>query len=231
MTNKLKIGVVLSLTLVASALAFKQKNTPTPTPVVQTTFDPIELLKSSDKQYPALIQLLIHTDGGTGSCSAAVIKDNIALTASHCVAHANMFGEMEVHKISVISLLNVDNKNIKVKASVVGFNPRADYAVITGDFRKFKKLKYNDSPAADILFNKYNLIACGFPYGVYVPACYPFSNPQKAFDVIKGKGQLYAGMSGGPVIDLATGTIYAVNSAVMDGFVVIAPIVNILGGK
>jgi hypothetical protein len=46
---------------------------------------------------------------------------------------------------------------------------------------------------------------------------------------IAGRGFLIPGMSGGPVIDVKHGTVLAVNSAATNGFVLVAPVMGILG--
>lgn len=230
MKNKLLLA--LSAVAIVSAVALKAStNKPeVAAPVVASTvLNEQELFKSSTNKFPALIRLV--DENSRAYCSGSVISDKLVLTAAHCVARMGEWGEVEVNpKVFIRSLSNKSNHQVVVVSVVLGVQPRADYALIKGDFRGFNTLKFNDKPSADILVNKYNLTACGFPYG-QSPVCYPFTNPEKYVDVIKGKGQMYAGMSGGPVIDIATSTVYAVNSAVTDSYVMVAPIVNILGGK
>lgn len=152
-------------------------------------------------------------------CTATIISDTQAISAAHCFTH------LPANEFIVESIANEQKKVLVGGANVVAFNNRADTALINGDFMDFDKFEINTDPEGDILVNNYDLITCGFPYGGKL-VCYQFSDPYKMVDGIAGKGQMYAGMSGGPVIDLNSGKIVAVNHAVAQGFVVIAPIVN-----
>lgn len=152
-------------------------------------------------------------------CSGVIISETQAITAAHCV------GELPENIVIIESVANENKKVLVAGAQVVALNHRADTALLRGDFKDFDKFEMDPNPESDILINDYNLVTCGFPYGGNL-VCYKFSSPYKMVDQIAGTGQLYAGMSGGPVIDLKSGKVLAVNHAVGQGFVVIAPLVN-----
>lgn len=187
---------------------------------------------SVENDYKAIVRL--ETVDGNFFCSGTVISDTTVLTAAHC------FMYMEENDFVVSSIPEENSKGevsvLVARSKVKGFNQRADVAVVVGDFRQFSKMKIDTNPESDILENlnkgtnqQYDLVACGFPYGGKL-VCYKFSNPEKMVDVIGGLGQMFAGMSGGPVIDMKTGKILAVNHAVTQGMVLIAPIVNLYNG-
>ncbi len=220
MINKVKTVVyasILTFSIIAIASfasnmkkTFKDK-TPTSEVLSMTT---------ENGKLPGIVRLTTLNEGKF-YCSGAVISDTEILTAAHCVFGLPL--QMNIESITV------NNEKVEVLGNAAAINIRADVAIIKGDFSKFSKLKYEPSPAADILVNNYHLAGCGFPYAGEL-VCYKLFEPVKMIDVIGVKGQLYAGMSGGPVVDLETGTIYAVNHAVAQEIVLIAPIINLKDG-
>lgn len=158
----------------------------------------------------------LYNDQGNFFCSGFVVSDTTVVTAAHCM------GSMTENVVGVKS------GNSATLGQFVGFNFRTDIATISGDFREFSKFVVETDPAEDAYVNKdsLNLVSCGYPYGGK-PVCYRLSNLEKYVDMIGATGQLYAGMSGGPVIDMNTGKVYGVNHAVTIGKVVFAPVVNL----
>lgn len=192
------------------------------------THQPVTLLSKAVPPISAVMDLAIQNTGvsalvrletleGQTFCSGTVISNTTILTAAHCMM---IEGPMKIASLP-------DAKGHVTEALGVAYkiNPRADYASVKGNFSAFSKMAFSTNPAADILYHNYNLVTCGFPYGGR-PVCYRITRPEKFVDQIKAKGQMYAGMSGGPVIDLNTGTIYAVNTAVTDGYIILSPIIN-----
>lgn len=190
--------------------------TPTATQEVLTT-------TTQGNLFPGVVKLAIN---GKGFCSGLVISDTEVLTAAHCVVAFNMYGELLTAKDVVVQSIPVNDELLIAPSEVVAFQGRQDVAILIGDYKGFSKIKIETNPNKDILVSNYNIASCGFPYGGEL-VCYRLKNPGKMGDMIFFSGQMYAGMSGGPVIDLNTGTVYAVNHAVMPNYVVVAPIVNL----
>lgn len=207
--NLIKMSLILTAgLLLTSSLTFFSKNkAPTKAAVKLTT---------ESNKLPGIVRL--ETMDGQFFCSGAVISDTEVLTAAHCINPYTRY--------MVISSINYEGKVEKVNSTAAMFNPRSDTAIVVGNFKNFSKLKFNSNPEDDILLHDYDLAACGFPYAGSL-VCYRLTNTFKMVDVIAATGQLYAGMSGGPVIDMATGTIYAINHAVTDQYILIAPIISL----
>lgn len=221
MTKTLKnllLGALAAVVLTSMVVVKNQVNKKVVKP-----FDVTSVFLPTNNKYPAIFKL---TRDGRAFCSATVLTKTLALTAAHCVVMEGPFGLVNATGMVARSLRAADGSVLKVNTEVINANPRGDYALLSGDFSKFSTLQIDDRPSSDILYNKYNLITCGFPWGG-TGVCYRIMDPEKYVDFIKAKGQMYAGMSGGPVIDMNTGTIYGTNTGVTDGFVIIAPIVNI----
>lgn len=160
-------------------------------------------------------------------CSGTIISDDYMLTAAHCVG--GTVGKLSKEKLLVISMANQLGETLTVEAVAASMNGRADYAVVKGDFRRFKKLRIlpNMEHAMAKVFAIPRLLTCGFPWGAE-DACYTAEGSQPYFEGIAMRGLLYPGMSGGPVIDPESKIVVAVNSAMAPGgAIVISPLVGI----
>lgn len=133
-------------------------------------------------------------------CSGFAIDDHYAITAAHCV----------VDKVGKV--INVDEG--LTKARVVGINARVDYALLAGDFRQFVKLPVNTTRPLSQRFIGKPLQTCGFPGGQHTPVCTVFLVVGQRMFFLAGHGELYPGMSGGPVVDPESGIAVGINSAV-----------------
>lgn len=170
-------------------------------------------------------------------CSGAVISDELVLTAAHCLVEmdysSNPFGTPSMReKPLLIKSDKAYNPNVvTVTAKALAINPQADYALVKGNFKQFKKAQFTTS--VTMMFEvSNNVVACGFPWGSD-SVCYPMSKrpngPTNKTFSIGMQGYLYPGMSGGPVIDRNTNTIFAINSAVdgSDDMVILAPLIGL----
>lgn len=155
-------------------------------------------------------------------CSAFVISNLYAVTASHCVVDA--YGFMTKDSIHIY---DADLKDTGLIAVAASMDRRADLAVIMGNFAGFHKLKMDHVTGLMRLPGPF--ATCGFPWGSTPPLCNLFKPMGPFYEHVKGMGFLLPGMSGGPVIDMNSGMVGAINMALGDGFVIVAPVTGIFG--
>lgn len=209
MIKKLLIGLVLSIAILVGIMVHKLRR------INQ---------EAKDDRNASIIRL--H-DGETGRffCSGTVISDNLALTAGHCVIRDFLGMSM---LLSRVEIKNSKNEYTGVFATVANAEGRSDQALLYGDFKNFKHRKIITNPVEVLaIFTNPSakIVMCGFPYGGRL-YCNNFKYIAPFLFQIKGQGFLYPGMSGGPVIDLETGNVIAVNTAMMEEFVILSPTVE-----
>lgn len=219
------IGFLIGGSLAVSNY-FKEKDKLTPVPKTNVEVIKHEISKLSpfkadtDKQHGAIIML---SDADYGFfCSAVVFDDNYAATAAHC-----LWGEGGSMTNRPIIILDEQGKSTQVVAKAVGMSSRLDFGLIKGDFRNHKKLKL------DVKTNGFrsngNFVACGFPQGQKGVTCHKFV-PISTFDFfMRGISHLIPGMSGGPVIDVDTGSVIGVNSSVKEEYSFVTPLTGFFG--
>jgi hypothetical protein len=152
-------------------------------------------------------------------CSAFVIDDNYALTAAHCIVD-------EFNTLKKDIPINVyDLNNIKtIVAYPASVNKRRDLGLVIGDFRGFNSAVLDESK---IEFKEdYVVTSCGFPFGQQDLYCPEITIKGNTFFGLRGKGIIFPGMSGGPV--LYNGKVVAVNSAVAEDHVILMPLIGAL---
>lgn len=154
-------------------------------------------------------------------CSGTVISPNYILTAAHCLAPQSM----SKNSIKVKNDLGL----LVTTASVADFENRSDQGLLYGDFSSFNnvEIELNSGMIITAFEQRHVMIQCGFPYGGN-PLCLEFKPIRRAAFSVAGDSWLYPGMSGGPTIDLMTGKIIAINTAVDDYLAIISPVVEIM---
>lgn len=190
------------------------------------------------RAYSALVRLL-DAKGGF-FCSGTVISDDYVLTAAHCLMdHEGLFPGMVSTKIFVESLpaasatslaLGLPPVSTKVEARAAALNQRADYALIRGDFHAFTHQPINFDPGTDIAAHTSILMVCGFPWGAAKDGgmCYTERTHADSYGFkMVAKGEMYPGMSGGPVVDVLTGVVVAVNTGVEGEMIVLSPLIGL----
>lgn len=196
------------------------KSSPPPTRI-NSVFD------ATNGKFPALVRL--EYNNGIFFCSGTVISDELVLTAAHCIEGAIEANAMGVEtSLLVASLKDSKGETTKIKGTPIYADYKADYALIKGSFQEFNTMQIEVSPTSDLLYKKnLKLELCGFPYGSS-SVCYPsLSEVKKYIRQFELKGQMYPGMSGGPVIDIATGKVVGVNSSMGEDKVFISPLIGL----
>lgn len=216
---KVSIAVAILSMLVGAAMsarssifAFERVDTQLP-PLKMS-----EVVKNEKQVHNPMIRLMA---GDEFRCSATVISDVYALTAAHCVTGPG--GRMNQDPITI---KNNKNEVTGVTAQAVAMSKAQDIALLKGDFTTFQKVPIETDPRG-ILAHQGPFVACGFPGGDG-PICTPFEPISNSEFLVYGKGFLYQGMSGGPVLDSRTGQLVAVNSRVNQSGVSVGPTVGFL---
>lgn len=165
---------------------------------------------------------LVSLNGEHGAfCSGTVISDDYVLTAAHCLMdHESFFPGLRKEEIIIIDSLGA-TKSI---GYAVGLNQRSDVALIQGDFKEFNRAKILLKAGLLVTLSG-PYVTCGFPRGEG-SSCFQTGNFVLYGDFLAAHGYMFFGMSGGPVVDMPTGTVFAVNSAVGEG-IIVAPVIGI----
>lgn len=183
----------------------------------------------SANKFGSIVRL--HGVRGNFVCSGTVTSPNTIVTAAHCLAGATM---STLNPIPTFEIRPSTEEPVGIIGYLGGYNGQADQAVLIGDFQLFDTRNVVTDPKTIIkrFENGKNLMTCGYPYGGQL-FCLPINNPKQFLFQFKATSYLFPGMSGGPVIDQETGSILAVNTAVManredgDTFVILSPTVEI----
>lgn len=182
---------------------------------------------TQDPTRPDAMIALFRPDPITGKityfCTGFAISDKLALTAGHCLVDSS--GERMT--TDEITIKDLEFKEIgKGKAGAI--NTRADMGVVVGDFSYLNKVKLRLDPGGFYGTNG-PYIACGFAWGSLPAKCFSLSPQTNYFFQVKCSGELYPGMSGGPVLDEDSHEIVGINAAVTDGAVIITPTNGLIG--
>lgn len=185
-----------------------------------------EIDVSTDK---SIIRL--HTPEGQFFCSGTVISAHLIATAAHCVSMDTPFGVLVNMQVKI----EVRGSNMRptgIIAHIKNLNVRMDTALLEGDFTDFSRRDIEEDPATveKVLMDPNSrLVTCGYPLGGPL-ACSPLTKFRHGFySMYYAQGWMYPGMSGGPVIDLRTGRILAVNRGIVEsGELIFNPLSDLL---
>lgn len=173
-----------------------------------------------------LIRLHYESEDYQFNCTGFVVSNDYAITAGHCVGATS--GKIEQGKIKIV---DTNGNETGVFAKAVGFSTRLDVGLIKGDFKKFRKYKINERHS-DLISREsakfpHPYLACGFPMGGDKFCSDVTVIGVGAFFVV-GAGELYPGMSGGPLLDESLNEVVGINSSVPKGGLNnFSPLVNI----
>lgn len=156
-------------------------------------------------------------------CTAFAISDTVAATAAHCVSDEQTMISAQ------ISMFEQDNTPVGTVDVEISKHPALDVALVRGNFRNRLKLPVSSTRFELDPSDQYD--SCGFPMMGKTLVCshvFPKSMYAESGTVgVSGPGYLIFGMSGGPVFNLTTGHVVAVNTGLFDHEVILSPFVNI----
>jgi len=177
--------------------------------------------KALDNKKPnsPIIGLSLQIFGSSSKfCTAAVISNKYAITAAHC---------LKGFEAGAVFAAN-EKGNLIVEVKAVAGSSQTDVGIITGDFSSFMKFRFPRT-AEDLMSMRLGeLVSCGFPMAGSMLCSKVKLNGTRLFS-INGEGNLYPGMSGGPLFDLNSMTVIGVNSSVTeDGSSQYGPLINLV---
>jgi hypothetical protein len=164
---------------------------------------------------------IVRIIGPNGSkCSATVLGLHHLLTAAHCVGSRE--GGLNGLEYDVLTSDGVSVGHAKA----VRIGKSRDYALMEGgEFEGFLPV-FADTISINFFKDSRKFLTCGYPQGSSKLSCSPFVPLGTSMFYVQGAAVLAPGMSGGPVIDLATMRIVGVNSAVNPQGALITPLIG-----
>lgn len=173
----------------------------------------------------------LHDPEGNFFCSGVVISPHLIATAAHCVSMETPFG-LFVNLGMQIEVRGHDMKRTGIIAHIKNLNARLDTALLEGNFGSFAERSIEENPAIidQIMMDpESQLVTCGYPMGGPL-ACSKITKVRHGFySMYYADGWMYPGMSGGPVIDLRTGKVLAVNRGIVEsGELIFNPLSDLL---
>lgn len=161
----------------------------------------------------------LYTDGSF-VCTGFVISRQYVMTAAHCLDYLKQ-------EIAVYS----SDSSFGTAGRVVGIADHMDQGLIeVSIFDNIRPVKVDFTGELSTVY-ALDVMTCGYPGGQIKELCTPAKLTGIHFFLRLGVGTLYKGMSGGPVY--ATNSageriVVAINSAVLQQYILVAPAVNFL---
>jgi hypothetical protein len=155
-------------------------------------------------------------------CTGTVINNDYVLTAAHCLVDSNGVMHKTIKIKGMKSTTDLDSIQDATPAAV---NTRSDVGLVRGDFKLFQKMKVYTNANLPNLLNRTGSVNCGFAWGDKNLACYPLVFVGTEGFQLAAQGAMYPGMSGGPVIDIQSGYVIAVNTAVGGSIMILSPLI------
>ncbi len=172
----------------------------------------------------------LHRTDGSFFCTGTVISERMIATAAHCVALETDFGVF-LDRDMKIDVRGHDGIPVNVTAVITNIDVKMDTALLMGDFSHFGARPIeSDGEVIDrtMLDPNAKLVTCGYSLGGPL-RCAHIGGVGRYFSYYSAtKGWMYYGCSGGPVIDLRTGKVLAVNHGMIDDKLLFNPLVNFL---
>jgi hypothetical protein len=188
---------------------------------VKETLTPYNSILTNGRNiYPSTIRLIDKQYGF--ECTAFVIDGQYALTAAHCLVDED--GNLSKETMTISDL---NDNATGVFALPVAIDQYQDVGLIKGNFKDFNTAKVDFS--GKVVKQGMHLKSCGFAAGQKELFCVDLIQVgNQGFEYATVGPPIFKGCSGGSVIEVNSGLIIGVNSAVSEHLIVIGPVVGIL---
>lgn len=205
-----------------------------------------DVIRKTPELYKGVV--ILTTNDGVGFCSGSVIDNNYIVTAAHCLVDGD--GKLNTASLKVRT---DSGELIDVRAKAAAANTRVDVGLVLGDFKTFQFIPIDYKQMVDFrapnqketLLRAFQgqpaepdsteLTACGYPEAQATLTCIPIHWVQYYNFQLIGHGQLFPGMSGGPVFaNTPEGVLLvAVNTAITfeggSNIVILSPVLGLQG--
>lgn len=164
-------------------------------------------LNSPSKLNP-IIKLHLFLEEGEGYCTGFVVDATHAFTAAHCTPGL----------ITNKTFATDETETSHIAITDYHANVRADFAVLIGDFSRFNAIIVSTQEPVVMKLVGYPIASCGYPEGQKHLVCSVGQLQAPMDSHIYALGEMYPGMSGGPVLVDVPGLdpiAFAVNTGTM----------------